>query len=327
MPTLETKYLGLKLKNPIIVASSGFTKSVEKIKECEYAGAGAVVLKSLFEEALSRDTFGIEDSASDHPEAFDYISGELELQYGLADYLKLIREAKAAVSIPIIASINCVSNKWWPAFAKKIQDAGADALELNVFTLPTDPKQTSEEVENIYYEILDTVRPELSIPIAIKIGPYFSALPHFVNTLYMKKANGIVLFNRFTEPDIDVNEMRIKTTFEFSQSNNIHQTLRWISILDNDDMEIDLCATTGIHTSEDILKMLLVGASSVQIASAFYERNLGIIKVLLKEIEDWMVKHNFNSIEDFKGNLSFKKTESPKKYLRAQFLEKIRSFE
>lgn len=327
MPNLGTNYLSLNLKNPIIVASSGFTRSVEKIKECAEAGAGAVVLKSLFEEALSRDTWGIEETSTVFPEAFEYIAGELELQYGLADYTKLIREAKAAVDIPIIASINCVSDQWWPGFAKKIEEAGADALELNVFTVPTDEKIEAHEQEQLYYDILKKTKEEIKIPVAMKIGPYFSSLPNFAENLYIKGLNGLVMFNRFTEPDIDIEKLEIKTTFEFTKSADTNHTLRWVALTAKENMEMDLCATTGIHNSSDVIKMLLAGASTVQIASEFYQNGLGTIKTILKEMEAWMEKHKFSTVSEFKGKLTFEHTESPKKYLRSQFLEKIRGIE
>lgn len=327
MPSLETNYLSLKLKNPIIVASSGFTKSVDKVVECAKAGAGAVVLKSLFEESLNRDTWGIEKSSTDHPEAYDYIMGELELQYGLAEYCKLIRESKAAVDIPIIASINCVSDKWWPDFAKKIEEAGADAIELNVFSVPNDPKIDSVQIEELYYSILKKIKQDIRIPVAMKIGNSFTSLPNLFENLYIKGLNGLVLFNRFTEPDIDIKKLMIKTSFEFTSSSDLNQTLRWISILYNEDIDVDLCATTGIHTSEDVIKMILAGASSVQMASAFYKSGLDIIPGMLNDIKDWMQEHKFETLDLFKGKLSFAKTKSPKEYLRAQFLEKIRGFE
>lgn len=327
MPNLETNYLNLKLKNPIIVASSGFTRSVDKIVECAEAGAGAVVVKSLFEEALSRDTWGIEESTTVFPEAYDYISGELELQYGLADYCKLIRDAKAKVDVPVIASINCVSDKWWPGFAKRIAEAGADALELNVFSVPGDPKIEPQKVEDLYYSILKKVKQDIQIPIAMKIGQNFTVLPNFAENLYIKGLNGLVLFNRFTEPDIDIDKMEIKTTFEFTTSDEITKVLRWIAILYNDDVDMDLCATTGIHTSKDIIKTLLAGASAVQMASVFYKEGLDQISTMLIDLEKWMGKHKFETIDQFKGKLSFQNTDNPSRYLRAQFLEKIRGFE
>lgn len=327
MANLETKYLGLTLKNPIIVASSGFTKNVEKLVECEKAGAGAVVLKSLFEEVLLRDSWGIEESAQDHTEAYEYISGELELQYGLVEYCKYIKEAKEKVNIPIIASVNCMGEKHWVDFAKKLEDAGADALELNVFSVPFDQKITGVEVEQEYYELLSKIKEVISIPVSFKIGKNFSSLPNFVHNLYCRKIDGVVLFNRFTEPDIDIENLEITTTFNFSKKTDYHDALRWIAVLSHDLESVDFSATTGIHTSKEIIKMLLVGASTVQIASAFYQGGLELIGNYLADLEQWMEKHNFNSIEDFKGKLTFEHVENPKKYLRSQFLEKIRNVE
>ena len=327
MPNLETSYMNLKLKNPIIVGSSGFTKSVDKIVECAEAGAGAVVLKSLFEEALCRDTWEIENSSNVYPEAYDYIAGDLELQYGLGDYCKLIRDAKKAVDIPIIASINCVSDKWWPSFAKRIAEAGADALELNVFSIPSNAKVEPIEIENLYYSILQKVKQDVTIPISLKIGSNFTSIANFAENLYIKGLNGLVLFNRFTEPDIDINKLELRTSFEFTTSSDLNKVLRWIAIIYNDDMEMDLSATTGIHTSEDVIKMILAGASSVQLASVFYKDGLSKIGEILVDLESWMKTNKFETIDLFKGKLSFKNIESPSKYLRAQFLEKIKGYE
>jgi len=327
MANLETKYLGLKLKNPVIVASSGFTKNIEKLVECEKAGAGAVVLKSLFEEVLLRDSWGIEGSAQDHTEAYEYISGELELQYGIVEYCNLVKEAKEKLNIPVIASVNCMGDQHWVEFAKKIEEAGADALELNVFSVPFEQKDTGVSVEQVYYELLTKIKEVISIPVAFKIGKNFSSLPNFVYNLYCRKLEGLVLFNRFTEPDIDINNLEISTTFNFSKKSDYHDSLRWIALLARDMEDIDFSATTGIHSSQEIIKMLLVGASTVQIASAFYQNGLELIGDFLSDIKKWMEKHNFNSIEDFKGKLTFEHVENPKRFLRAQFLEKIRNIE
>ena len=216
MPDLSTTYMGLSLKNPIIAASSGITKSVEKIADCEKAGAGAVVIKSVFEEVLAAQDYGIGESATFHTEAYDYMRSELELQYGPKEYCDLIQEAKAKVDIPVIASINCISSKWWTSYAKQFQDAGADALELNVFKTASRLDETSQSIEDMYYDIIESVKKQVSIPVALKIGVYFTALPNVVASLARKGANGIVLFNRFTEPDINIDKLTLNTTFSLS---------------------------------------------------------------------------------------------------------------
>ncbi len=326
MPALSTQYMNLSLKNPILVSSSGLTKSVDKIKNAESAGAGAVVLKSMFEEVLAQQDLGLSDSATMHAEAMDYLRAELNMQYGPRDYCELIDQAKSTVSIPVIASINCVSDKWWPNFAMQIQEAGADALELNVFKSAVDPKESSQDIEEMYYNIVKIVKEKINIPVALKIGPYFSALPNLVSKLDALGADAIVLFNRFTEPDIDIDKLELKTTFDFSSQYEIHRTLRWTALVSGN-VGCDVSATGGVKTAKDVIKLLLAGASTVQLASVLYENGVNEIDKMLKEVQAWMLDKGFESISDFKGKLSFAKTESPQQYLRAQFMEKIRGVE
>ncbi len=324
MANLQTRYLNLNLKNPIIIGSSGLTKTADKIADCE--AAGAVVLKSLFEEVLAQQDYGLSESASMHTEAIDYIRSELEMQYEPEHYCDLIVDAKNRVDIPVIASINCMSAKWWPSFARKIETAGADALELNVFKTATNVEEKSADMEQMYSDILSRVKNEIDIPVALKIGSYFTALPRFAYKLAEQGVDGLVLFNRFTEADIDIEKLEIKTTFSFSTSNEMYRTLRWIAILSGQ-VDCDLSATTGVKSAKDVIKLILAGASSVQIASLFYQKGLSTIPVLITGLKKWMDQHRFESIDDFKGNLNFTNTVSPDSYLRVQFMEKIRGVE
>jgi dihydroorotate dehydrogenase (fumarate) len=326
MPNLETTYLGLDLRNPIIVGSTGLTKSAGKIKACEDAGAGAVVLKSLFEESLQQDDLGLDSSAMMHTEAYDYMRAEVNLQYGPVEYCDLIKEAKKSVKIPVIASINCISPKWWPDFAKKVEAAGADALELNVFPVVVDAINSSANVEQVYLDILDSVKSIISIPVAMKISMFITALPHLAIQLGRKGLDGLVMFNRFVEPDINIKEMKLKTTFPFSEGDNINHVLRWIALLSGR-VKSDLSATTGIHSSEAIIKLLLAGASTVQLASVLYKKGFKVINELLSDIEKWMQEKNFNQISDFKGKLNFMNIKTPDLYLRSQFMERVRNIE
>jgi dihydroorotate dehydrogenase (fumarate) len=318
--------MNLKLKNPIIVASSGLTNSVEKISACEEAGAGAVVIKSMFEEVLAKDDWGLHEAAPYHPEAHDYLNAEIQLQYGPNDYCELISSAKSKVNIPVIASINCVSAKWWAEFALKVENAGADALELNIFSIPTDPEEESASLEKVYYDILESVKAKIKIPIAMKIGRNFTSLPHLLSQLDKRGLNGIVLFNRFTEPDIDIHNLKMRTTFSFSSQEEIHTLLRWIALV-SPNISTDISATTGIHTAEGIIKLLLAGASNVQLASVLYKSGLKVIKEMIEEITQWMTSYHLENIEDFKGRVGFSPEYDPEVYLRAQFMEKIRGIE
>ncbi len=326
MPNLETKYMGLTLKNPIIAASSGLTKSAEKIQECENAGAGAVVIKSLFEEVLAQEDWGVGDAETMHPEAYEYIRSELKMQYAPNDYCDIISDAKSKVKIPVIASINCKSTNWWPDFAKKIESAGADGLELNVYKTATDTDTDGNVFEKLYYDILDEVKSKVKIPIAMKIGNSFSSIPGFVSQLSKRNLDAVVMFNRFAEPDIDIDKMELKTTFTFSHPDELNHVLRWVAILAGR-IKSDISATTGIHNSKSIIKLLLAGASTVQLAAILYKKGINHIGVLLKEMEEWMTAHKFKSVNSFRGRLTFGHTENPEVYLRAQFMEKIRGIE
>ncbi|MBN1409026.1 MAG: dihydroorotate dehydrogenase-like protein [Calditrichaceae bacterium] len=326
MPNLETTYLGLTLKNPIIVGSTGLTKSANKIKACEDAGAGAVVIKSLFEESLRHEDLGLDSSALMHTEAYDYLRAEVNMQYGPVEYCDLIKEAKKTVKIPVIASINCVSPKWWPDFAKKVEAAGADALELNVFPVVVDAINSSANVEQVYLDIMDSVKSNISIPVAMKISMYITALPHLAIQLGRKGLDGLVMFNRFVEPDIDIKEMKLKTTFPFSDGDDINNVLRWIALLSGR-VKSDLSATTGIHSSEAIIKLLLAGASTVQLASVLYKKGFKVINERLSDIEKWMKDKKFDKISDFQGKLNFGNIGTPDLYLRSQFMERVRSIE
>jgi dihydroorotate dehydrogenase (fumarate) len=326
MPNLETTYMNLSLKNPIIVASSGLTSSIEKIEACEKAGAAAVVVKSLFEEVLAQEDWGLEQSAPYHPEAQDYLYNELQMQYGPNKYCDLISEVKRRVTIPVIGSINCVSTKWWPEYAYKIESAGADAIELNIFKIPVDPEVDSTTIEKLYFDVLELVKTKISIPVAMKISKNFTALPYLVAQLNKRGLDGIVMFNRFTEPDIDIHNLKLKTTFSFSNQEDIHGILRWVALL-YDKIDCDISASTGIHTAEGIIKLLLAGTTTVQLASTLYRNGLKKIGQLISEIEDWMVKYKLEEVSQFRGRVGFSPQYDPEVYLRAQFMEKIRGIE
>ena len=326
MQDLSVNYMGLHLKNPIIVASSGLTKSLGKIKACEDAGAGAVVVKSLFEEVLAQDAEAWADMRDAHTEAYDYLRAEANMQYGPEEYASLINKAKEATDFPIIASLNCVTPRWWSEFASKIENAGADAIELNIFPLISDITRDSAALERHYYDILKTVKGVVNIPVAMKIGRNITALPAFAARLTGYGLNALVLFNRFVETEIDIETLQLKTTFPISQGDDIYETLRWIAILRNN-IVCDLSATTGIHTSEALIQLLLAGADTVQLASVLYKKGFKKIKEMLQDLEDWMEMQNFESLEAFKGRLSFNKTMNTDLYLRTQFLEKTREVE
>jgi dihydroorotate dehydrogenase (fumarate) len=328
MANLSTSYMGFNLKNPIIVGSSGLTNSVENIIEIEKNGAAAVVLKSLFEEQINHSVNKTMHSQVDnfsYPEAEDYISNYTKLN-DVENYLNLIKGAKEAVQIPVIASINCVSSADWISFARKIQDAGADGLELNIFILPSDPKRDAAQNELTYFDIIEKVKKEVTIPIAIKISSYFSGLANMALKLSWTGVKGMVLFNRFFSPDIDIDNFKITSTNVFSQPEELASSLRWVAMLSSR-LHCDIAASTGVHDGAAVIKQLLVGAKAVQISSILYKKGFDQIGLMLKDLEAWMDKHNFDNIDDFVGKMSIKEIENPAAYERVQFMKHFAGIE
>ncbi|WP_462318383.1 dihydroorotate dehydrogenase-like protein [Marinilabilia sp.] len=328
MANLETTYLGIKLKNPIVVSSSGLTNSVEKIKQLEKAGAGAVVLKSLFEEQINHEINKEISSGHgfDYPEAVDYVR-EYTRENSVSAYLQMIKDAKAAVNIPVIASINCFSADEWVNFAQDIQDAGADAIELNVFRVNTDKNSDASEYEQIYYDIAQNVSEVASIPVSIKLGPYFSNLVHVVDRLSVSGARGVVLFNRFYEPDIDIHSLQLTSAEVFSSPADIRQSLRWVAIISSKIKKADVAASTGIHDGSGVVKQLLAGASIAQVCSTVYKNGPSVVTRMVEFLESWMKEQNFSTIEEFRGKLGYRSIKNPTLYERAQFMKYFSNFE
>ncbi len=300
---LSTTYLGLKLKSPVIVGSSTFTGSVEGVKICATAGAGAVVLKSLFEEQILSDIKreeGYTDIYDTMPDAHQYMTtfmrgNEIDL------YVRLIKESKAAVDIPVIASINCTDMGEWTSIAKEFQDAGADALELNIAISPFDKDIKAEAIEDEAVAILKTVKKSITIPVSVKIGDHFTNICNFAFRLAQEGADGLVLFNRFYNPDIDIEAIKVVSGNAVSVPEETSNTLRWISLLSSQGLPCDLSASTGVFCGNAVVKQLLAGASSVQLCSTLYKNGLSHISKVLSEVQDWMSCHDFKFIADFKG--------------------------
>jgi len=325
MTNLTTTYLGLKLKNPIIVSSSGLTSTPEKIRKIEENGAGAVVLKSLFEEQIRYEANQLL-SYNEYPEASDYITNYSK-DNSVNEYLKLIEECKKIVSIPIIASINCISSEDWIEFAKKIEKSGADALELNIYILACDTKIDAKKQEEAYYKIVSKVRKNIKIPIAVKISNHFTNLVNFVEQLNSNGANSVVLFNRFYEPDIDIENLKMSNFEVFSSQTDIKNTLRWVGILSSKKLKIQISASTGIHDGKSVIKLLLAGADTVQICSTLYKNGLEYIKTILEFIDEWIYRKGFNSIDEFRGKMNNANIKEPIVYERVQFMKHFSSFE
>lgn len=321
MGKLETTYLGLKLKNPVIVASSGLTGSVEKIRGLETAGAAAVVLKSLFEEQINSEVSHLihRDPQNLYPEAEDYIWNYTR-HHSVEAHLNLLKQAKKEVAIPIIASINCTSSKEWTAFAKEFEAAGADALELNVFFVPTGRNESSELIEKLYTDVLSAVKREVSIPVSVKIGFYFTNLVTMAEKLMANGAGAITMFNRFYEPDINIDKLELSASEIFSTPADIRRTLRWVGIVSAALPKLEIAASTGIHDGEAVIKQLLAGARVAQVCSTVYINGTQAIAGMLLELEEFMLKWNFSKIDDFRGRLSYARIKDPLLYERSQFM-------
>ncbi|MFC2087048.1 dihydroorotate dehydrogenase-like protein [Bacteroidota bacterium] len=324
MIDLSTTYMGFQLKNPIIAASSGLTGNIENIKELEEAGVSAIVLKSIFEEEIRLETtFHYEERYQKekfiYPESSNLIEAE-KTENTLNNYRTLLNEAKKSLSIPIIASINCMTSDKWIYFAKSLEEFGADAIELNIFLLPSDVKRIGKVNERLHYEIIEEVLEEVNIPVSIKIGYYNSQLAHFIKALSETGIKGIVLFNRAFNADINIEHIQYTAANKFSHPQEIVFPLRWIS-LTSDRVSCDIAASTGIHDGSGVIKMLLAGASAVQVASTLYLNGIQQVSVMLNELSFWMKEKRYEKIKDFKGLLSCNKLKNPAINERVQFMK------
>jgi dihydroorotate dehydrogenase (fumarate) len=321
MANLTTKYLGLELKNPIVIGASELTNSVESIKELAQAGAGAVVLKSLFEEQILMDLNS--ERLNNMTGSYDHVENHLGFylnSHSVQHYLTLIKEAKAAVDIPIIASINCYDENEWIDFAAQVQEAGADAIEINLFVMPADTELTGAQMEVNYMNVTKKLLEVVDIPVSMKLSSYFSGLANFMHELSSIGTHGLVLFNKFYSPKVDIENEAIVASSNKTLSHDNANTLRWMGILSGR-VECDLSASTGIHTSEDVIANLLVGATTTQMVSSIMANGAGHITTILNDLEAWMNKKAYASIDDFRGKLNQKNVSNPMMLERAQFMK------
>jgi dihydroorotate dehydrogenase (fumarate) len=322
MTDLSTTYMGLSLANPIIAGSSGLTGTAKGVQEAEAGGAAAVVLKSIFEEEIASEYAEVLAEAKAKGmslESYDYYDYEIRGDR-IAAYKDLVREAKTSVSIPVIASVNCTYSREWTSFAKELERAGADGLELNMFFLPSDLKRSSEEREREYFAVVERVRKEVRIPVALKVSPYFSTLAQMIQKLSKTGVSALVLFNRFYSIDFDVETLAVTAANALSTPAEIAAPLRWIALMSNR-VGCDLAASTGIHDGTAVIKQLLAGARAVQTVSSLYKNGVGAIRAMLVELEAWMDRHGFKAIADFRGKMSQAASEDPAVYERVQFMK------
>jgi len=326
---LSTKFMGIALKSPLVVSASPLSKDVSRIRQLEDAGAAAVVLYSLFEEQVEHEARELEYyykyGADRFAESLSYFPEIEDFKTGPQEYLEHIRQAKQAVDIPIIGSLNGISSGGWTSYAKKMEQAGADGLELNVYYIPTDPDLPGEHVEKVHVAVLETVLESVSIPVAVKLSPFFSAIGNMARRLTEAGADGLVLFNRFYQPDISIEDMEVRPQLVLSDSNENRLPLRWIAIL-HGRVQTSLAATTGIHTPQDVVKMLLAGADATMLCSCLLKNGIGHMRALAAGLEQIMEKAGYESVREMKGALSQKNCPEPAAFERGNYLQLLSSY-
>ncbi len=330
MVDLSTSYLGLQLANPLVASASPLSKKVDLVRRMEDAGVGAVVMYSLFEEQIVHESLELDHylnlGTESFAEALTYFPDLEHYNIGPEEYLKLIQKLKETVDIPIIGSLNGDTMGGWVEYAKRIEEAGADALELNVYYMPSNFDLSSQEVEQAYIDLVREVRRQVHIPLAVKLGPYFTALPAFAGRLVAAGANGLVLFNRFYQPDLDIETLEVVPDLVLSDSRELRLPLRWIAILYGR-VQADLALTSGVHTSVDVLKAMMAGAKVSMMASELLQNGIGRINELLAELQDWMETYEYESIRQMCGSMSQRAVAEPEAFERANYMKALSSFD
>jgi dihydroorotate dehydrogenase (fumarate) len=326
---LRTKYMGLELKNPIVPSASPLSESVDKIKRMADAGAGAVVMFSLFEEQLkmeeAREHEALAAGTESFAEALSYFPKVDDYRVGPEQYLEIISQASQAVDIPIIGSLNGVSSEGWIGYAKKMQDAGAKAIELNIYHLPTDPRLSGAKVEKMYLDTVKAVTSSVTVPVAVKLSPFFSSTANVAKKLKSAGAKALVLFNRFYQPDFDLENMTVSPSLFLSAPGNIRIPLRWIAILYGR-VKVSLAATSGVYSAEDVVKYIMAGADVVMLASALLKHGIGHITQLVGDLTRWMESHEYESVKQMKGILSHKNVADPTAFERANYIKMLEKY-
>ncbi|GAB6086739.1 dihydroorotate dehydrogenase-like protein [Alkaliphilus crotonatoxidans] len=326
MKDLSTQYMGIQLRNPIVAGASSLTGDMEALKAIEQAGAGAVVIKSLFQEEVQLESIDFDHSLNRYNDLHaEMLTHYPHLEHGGArEHLFWVKRAKESLKIPVIASINAVDADAWIEYAKALEETGVDGLELNFYSLPRASDLSASEIEQHQLAVLKGVKAAVKIPVSVKLSPYYTNLTAFTRALEAAGADGIILFNRLFQPDIDLVREEEKATFEFSDSYDNRLTLRWTALL-SDELKADIISNTGIITTDDVIKMLLAGAAAVQVVSTLYKNKIDYLFTMLKELEDWMEEKQYNSLKDFSGKLSKKNLKDPWAYERVHYIKMLLS--
>jgi dihydroorotate dehydrogenase (fumarate) len=325
---MTTSYMGLKLKNPLVASASPLCKKVDNIRKMEDSGAAAVVLHSLFEEQImienqELDRFLTQGSES-YAESLSYFPN-LDYYIGPQEYLDHVNKAKKAVNIPIIGSLNGISTGGWIEYAKNIQDAGADALELNIYYIPTNPDITAQQIEQMYTDLVMDVKASITIPVAVKLSPYFSSMPNMARQLDKAGANALVLFNRFYQPDLDMENLKVKPNLNLSKSEEIRLRIRWVAILFGK-IKADMAVTGGVHTASDVVKSIMAGASVTMMTSALLQNGIEHLNKLNTDLKEWMEKHKYESVAQMQGIMSQRSVAEPAAFERANYMKVLDSY-
>jgi dihydroorotate dehydrogenase (fumarate) len=330
MVDLSTTYLGLSLKNPLVASSSPLSKKTATIRQLEDSGVSAVVMYSLFEEQIKHESLELDHylnlGTESFAEALTYFPEMEHYNVGPDEYLNRIRKAKETVQIPIMGSLNGISTGGWVDTARQIEEAGADALELNIYYLSTDAKITSQELEKMYVDLVADICEQIHIPLAVKLSPFFTSLPNLAARLVKAGASGLVLFNRFYQPDLDIESLEVVPQLALSTSSDLRLPLRWVAILYGD-VEADLALTSGVHTCEDAIKAVMAGANVAMVASEFVEKGPIRAKSMLEEMQAWMLKYEYQSINQMHGSMSQKAVARPAAFERANYMKALNSFD
>ncbi len=327
---LSTHYLGMTLKNPIVPSASPLSFNLSNVKRMEDSGAAAVVMYSLFEEQITHEMLELFHHtsyyANSNAEASNYLPDYGNYLHGPDEYVAHLHKIKESVDIPVIGSLNGCTDGGWTKYAKLIEEAGADALELNIYMLATDINTSSADIEQIYIETLRSVKANISIPVAMKISPYISAMGHFAKELDKNGVEGLVLFNRFYQPDIDLEKLEVVPNIILSNAQSMRLPLRWIAILYGR-INASLAATSGVYSAEDVIKLTMVGASATQMFAALHKNGIEHIKTVLEGVEKWMVEHEYESLKQMRGSMSHKSAANPGEFERANYMKGLRSFQ
>jgi len=327
---LTTTYLGLPLKNPLVASASPLSKKLDLVKRLEDAGIAAVVLYSLFEEQITHESRELDHyltrGTNTYAEALSYFPDLEHYNIGPEPYLEHLRRVKRAVDIPVIGSLNGISTGGWVEYAQRIEAAGADALELNIYYLPTDPAVTSAELEESYLTLVRDVRAQLRIPIALKLSPFFTALPNIARRSAQAGADGLVLFNRFYQPDFDLEQLEVVPNLTLSTSDDLRLPLRWIAMLYGR-VGVDFALSGGVHTAEDVLKAMMAGASVAMMTSELLAHGIARVRDILEDLQTWMIEHEYQSIAQMRGSMSQRAVAEPAAFERANYMKALNSFD